>query len=283
DICLSIPGMYRILDLITERGSSGLVDKIIIAQDSLKALINGICPGAYTSMTKVDFKALDSCKVKPVGIYGSKEEIVRFMLSIGAIDDAISAKLVDPAKDSSVAKSTLRSGLYIIRLLPVSDAIEKMFVIYWPEELTWDDDAPSSMRRNRVTFMRYLTKICDQVTALISDEHAKSFVWSEPTNDDELAESDEDDTDRLFTFEVAKTNEQEEGVSVRPGFKVSLTSDMLADPHPESDIELDFLKPRLLHGETRQGFMTARYIPGKHTVKDYSSKKINSFELQEML
>jgi len=46
------------------------------------------------------------------------------------------------------------------------------------------------------------------------------MIWSNPINDDELSGSDEDDTDRLFTFEVAKTKEQEEGVSVRQGFEV---------------------------------------------------------------
>jgi len=46
------------------------------------------------------------------------------------------------------------------------------------------------------------------------------MIWSNSISDDQLSESDEDDTDRLFTFEVAKTKEQEEGVSVRQGFEV---------------------------------------------------------------
>lgn len=32
----------------------------------------------------------------------------------------------------------------------------------------------------------------------------------------------DEESDRLFTFEVAKTNEQEENVEARPGFTVSL-------------------------------------------------------------
>lgn len=40
-------------------------------------------------MTKVNFSALDSLIVKPVGIYGSKEEIVRFLLSLGVVDDHV--------------------------------------------------------------------------------------------------------------------------------------------------------------------------------------------------
>ena len=77
DLVHSIKGMYRILDLISEQSSGGLgeyptqigvfiliidlvsVDKIIISQNSLKAFINNVCPGAYISMTKVNFKTLD--------------------------------------------------------------------------------------------------------------------------------------------------------------------------------------------------------------------------------
>ena len=36
------------------------MDKIIIAQESLGRLMNVLCPGVYVSMTKIDFKALDS-------------------------------------------------------------------------------------------------------------------------------------------------------------------------------------------------------------------------------
>ena len=46
-----------------------------------------ISPGAYSSITKVNFKALDNCSLKPLGVYGSKEEIVRFLREIHAVDD----------------------------------------------------------------------------------------------------------------------------------------------------------------------------------------------------
>lgn len=64
--------------------------------------------------------------------------------------------------------------------------------------------------------------MCDQDVALISPEHAESIVWNEHNSDDELSESDQDESDRMFSFEVAKTNEQEESVSVRKGFKVRI-------------------------------------------------------------
>ena len=104
DYSCPVKGMYPLLDLITEQGSSGLgnclflavgfhilieciVDKIVIAQQSLQAFINALSPGAYSSITKVNFKKLDNRKLKLLGVYGSKEEIVRFLRGIHAVDD----------------------------------------------------------------------------------------------------------------------------------------------------------------------------------------------------
>jgi hypothetical protein len=63
------------------------VDKIIIAQDSIQRFINSVSPGAYASITKVDFKALDQFMIKPLGVYGSKDEIVRLLQCMGTIDE----------------------------------------------------------------------------------------------------------------------------------------------------------------------------------------------------
>jgi hypothetical protein len=65
--------------------------------------------------------------------------------------------------------------------------------------------------------------------ALVSPEHARSIARSEQegkgtvmkVNDDK--DEAEDEPDRMFTFEVRKTNEQEEAVKSRPGFKVCPT------------------------------------------------------------
>ena len=44
-------------------------------------------PGVYASITRVDFKTLDRLAIKPLGVYGSKDEIVRLLRSIGAVDE----------------------------------------------------------------------------------------------------------------------------------------------------------------------------------------------------
>lgn len=66
---------------------------------------------------------------------------------------------------------------------------------------------------------RYLTKICDQIVALVSHGDAESIVWHDDKEDDAM-DDEEDESDRLFTFEVEKTKEQEENVTTRPGFQV---------------------------------------------------------------
>ena len=62
--------------------------------------------------------------------------------------------------------------------------------------------------------------MCDQVVALLSPEQSASIVWNEQESDTESIDTDVRDYDRLFAFEVAKTNEQEESAAVRPGFQV---------------------------------------------------------------
>jgi hypothetical protein len=58
----------------------------VIAQDSLQAFINSLSPGSYLSITSVNFKVLDDLLLKPMGVYGSREEIVRFFREMGAVD-----------------------------------------------------------------------------------------------------------------------------------------------------------------------------------------------------
>ena len=71
---------------------------------------------------------------------------------------------------------------------------------------------------------RYLTKICDQVVALLSPEQSASIVWNDEQSIAESADMDVgDDSDRLFTFEVEETDEQEENAFARPGFRVRPT------------------------------------------------------------
>jgi hypothetical protein len=46
-------------------------------------------------------------------------------------------------------------------------------------------------------------------------------VWGEGSELDTVEDVDDDDASRFYTFEVAKTKEEEEGVRMRSGFTVS--------------------------------------------------------------
>ena len=66
------------------------MEKVVIDQESLKRFINEVSPGAYVSLTKIDFRALDLANIKPVGVYGSKERITDLLLGVGAIEPHLS-------------------------------------------------------------------------------------------------------------------------------------------------------------------------------------------------
>nr|GAT56845.1 predicted protein [Mycena chlorophos] len=280
DLLPSIKGLFRVLDLFSENASGGMVDKIIIDQGSMKGLVNTFSPGAYSSLTKVNFKALDKVLVKPLGIYGSKSEIVDFLASSGAIDEEKSRALLQPWNDVS---PHLRSGLYVLRASKTRvDDAEQIFVVYWPEDTTWNDDATSAVRRNRVTFMRYLTKISDQTVCLISPEHARSVVWNDEP-EETLVDFEDEAADRMFAFEVAKTNEQEEDVSVRPGFAMS-ASIAVANPSPaDHRLEEVDLQPVLVAGETAVSILTKTFVPGKIVERRIPGETFNATRLRNLL
>jgi hypothetical protein len=273
DICKTIPNMYRILDLVKERGSGGLVDKIIIAQDSFQSLINAIEPDSCPSMTKCDFAALDKSTYNIVGVYGDRGEIVRYLQTLGIIDSHQASSLNCTA-DASVNNHQpyLRSGIYGILDRP-NTAEQTIHAIYWPEDLTWNDDAPSDVRRNRITFIRYLTKIADQVLALVSPSQASRLVWktgAENDEDDEESEesNDEEESDRLFSFEVSKSKEQEENVTAREGFKVFLprsSQNESADP-----AEQQRFATFLARGDSMAAFVTVERVNETSSVSSLS-------------
>ncbi|KAI9437151.1 hypothetical protein H4582DRAFT_2058133 [Lactarius indigo] len=291
DLADEVVGMYRLMDLISESGSNGYVDKVIIAQDSLQRFINSVSPGAYASITKVDFKILDRLSIKPLGIYGCKDEIVRLLQSIGAVDkkflvfldSPLRARLLLAPSDVGGSRRTLSSGLYIVTASAVGPADERHYVIYWPEDSTWDDSASSSVRRNRVTFMRYLTKMCDQVVALISTGHSASIIWNDEDRDSVSIDMDVGDSERLFTFEVAKTNEQEESAVSRPGFQINSRAIVPNQAPLDCQVDPSLFVPRLIPGETVQGLLTATYIPPRVRFEAFDQRPFSRVALSELL
>ena len=179
-----------------------VVDESIIAQDPLKRFINTIRPGAYAPITEVDFKALGNFIIRLVGIHGSKVEIVRLLQALNAVGEDVNLFF-------SFLNLTITSAVFVCyfcqlslvfpghpyglvctsSLLETAPTQEHHYVIYWPEDSTWDDSAVSSVCRNSHVYAvrtaacpfsvglshpHNSTKIYDQVVALLSVEHSAS-------------------------------------------------------------------------------------------------------------
>ncbi|KAH9912631.1 uncharacterized protein BXZ73DRAFT_56103, partial [Epithele typhae] len=296
DVAACIPGLYRVLDLIRDRGSGGLVDKIIIEQDgSLGRFVNSLKPNTYQSINKIDLTALDDLELRLVGLYGSKPALVDFLQKKTLIDDVVSGGLMLKSTDGAAdgEQLTLRSGIYLLR----SDGEDLLYVIYWPEDTTWNDNATHSVGKNRVTFMRqvhclldqmrahstqfrYLSKITHQTVCLLSDDHLSAIVWRDDIDSDD-EDVDDDDCDRLFAFEVRKTNQQEEGIVSTHGFTInhsSISSPSSLDGSPDDHQ----LRPRLAQGETQQALLTAAFVPAVHN-QSSNIETFTEYRLKDML
>ncbi|KAG8834730.1 hypothetical protein FRC17_007454 [Serendipita sp. 399] len=267
DLMNRISGMFRLLDLVTERGSGGLVDKILIAQESVSLFANLVHPGSYRSTTQVDFRSLDKHAIKPRGLYGSMESIANFLLELGCIDEETRSLLLRPRDEhSGISRPTLRPGLYIVSSAKLEESLA--YVVFWPEDATWQDGAISSVSRNRVTFMRYLTKLCEQIVCLVSDEHSEALVWKDEApveTEDEEAEAFDD---RMFGFSVEQTNAEEENAIPSPGFSIrSLAIDAASispSGYPDG-YPLEMLTSRMVVGETAQAILQVQFIPEEQT------------------
>ncbi|KDN38013.1 hypothetical protein RSAG8_09786, partial [Rhizoctonia solani AG-8 WAC10335] len=279
DILGGIPNIFRLLDLVDEHGSGGIVEKVLIDQHSLHRLLNIVRPGSYDSVSRINFKELDKLSVKPIGLYGNQLEIIKFLQQAQFLDDN-SAALLSQVHKSADSRPLLRSGLYLA-LHPdhnYQGPSKFAYIIYWPEDTTWDDQAASSsVRRNRVTFMRYLTKLADQTISLVSPSQARAFVWDTSAHNKDLPEDQQenDDDSRLYSFEVSKSLEQEEDAVGSPGFTVSVESRLL--PHDTGSSRV-----RLVPGEQKTALLVVRREREQPQEKHFE-ENISSMNLRKMI
>ena len=130
-------------------------------------------------------------------------------------------------------------------------------------------------------------------------------MWGDEVDDldDASIDSDDDDSDRLYDYTVAKTNEQEENVNARQGFTVryliahalpvltsiiacsKMNSSRLIDQPlpPNMHIDPSIFSPKLLYGETTQGFMTAHFRPARSTAEPFSHDHQSAGQIRLLL
>ncbi|KAJ1300984.1 hypothetical protein OPQ81_003408 [Rhizoctonia solani] len=113
DLLKNIPNVFRLLDLVDEHGSGGIVEKVVIDQNSLHRVLNVVQPGSYDSVSKINFKALDDLSIKPTGIYGNRSEIITFLWKAQYLDET-SVALLSRVNSPDDSTASLRSGLYLV-------------------------------------------------------------------------------------------------------------------------------------------------------------------------
>jgi hypothetical protein len=124
-------------------------------------------------------------------------------------------------------------------------------------------------------------------------------MWNDEESDAESVDMTTGEFDRVFAFEVAETNEQEENAVLHPGFQVPLLSFLYESasdlskmnirhplpyaPLPGYQIDPAALTPRLFHGETTQGFLTTSYVPPQTRSDVFNDLAFSRMSLRQLL
>ncbi|CUA74255.1 hypothetical protein RSOLAG22IIIB_05485 [Rhizoctonia solani] len=277
---MAIPNMFRLLKLVDEYDATGTVEKIVIDQLSLGQFLNTVQPGSYHSVSNINLNELDKLSIRPLGVYGIRPEIIKFLHQAQYLNDE-SATLLSRASNLDDSFAGLGSGLYLA-LDPnhqEQGTLKDAYIIYWPENTTWDDQAASSsVRRNRVIFMHYLNKLTDQIISLISSAQARTLIWDTNIYNEDLPEDQQDDDNaRLVDFEVTESLKQEEDAIGSPGFKVLVDSELLPRPDDQTGSRV-----QLVPGEQRTALWVVRGGNDQLEEEDFESD-ISSMNLRTMI
>ncbi|KAH9164611.1 hypothetical protein EDB89DRAFT_2247116 [Lactarius sanguifluus] len=114
--------------------------------------------------------------------------------------------------------------------------------------------------------------MCDQVVALLSAEQSASIVWHDEDSDAESVDVDAGESDRLFIFGVEKRMNKKK-VQFTP--KLDLMDVLMGPIRDQNKGTLKDPIPRLLHGETAQGFLTATYVQRQIQYETWSQRQFN--------
>ncbi|KAG9305010.1 hypothetical protein G9A89_007413 [Geosiphon pyriformis] len=283
DLCESIPGLYRLLDLCKDEGSNGLVDKIIISQQFVKKLCNEIVPNSFKSISKVNYKKLNSKAISLVGVYGRNEMIANFLLHQNIINHSIHGSLLNKTSQtinqggSDEELDTLRPGIYLLRTpFRSSDsnpAKLQFLVVHWGEEGCYEDLASSHRKKNLTNMHRYLTKLTEHQICLMSERDLENINWQifgKEFDDDEKESDEEDqsDEDICYDFEVTKRQEQKEDFELFPGFEMQLPKNMTREyihqNEQSGNLGLDSL---IVESVTNQTFLTREIVPATKKIE----------------
>ncbi|ELU39519.1 cytochrome P450 [Rhizoctonia solani AG-1 IA] len=241
DVASNIPTLFRLLDLYQEQGSGGLVEKVLIDQLGLRDLLNTFLPGSYESISKIDFKSLDK---HTIDIRACGTELIELPMWVTLL-----------GKGSCYHRSER----------PAIFALGSIFH-YRPRHptpiLLISCIGQKTLHGMTKLFLRFGViglRLCDQMVALISPEQVGAMVWTphQQSTNDHGTQMDMFDESRMFSFEVEKSTEQEEGL-----YAVALVLKLIPDTRNMPNFKAA-IQARLVPGEEKAGIMTTLLEPPK--------------------
>ncbi|KAJ3219148.1 hypothetical protein HDU67_002481 [Dinochytrium kinnereticum] len=224
------PGFYRILEIVRDTSSNGLVDKIIISKPFFEKLCNDLVPGSYRSESHIDFGTLERLGLRFIGVYGNRAAVAQYLLKTEAISKQLFDGLVSLSGHPN--SCALSPGLYLV-LPPPTLGIG--YIIHWPEIDAFEEFSSrsirtnySSTRKNTVNLHRYLTKVCGKIICAMTVNEMNAFDFSSHTPPDVLRENEEEEDFgeeedlAMMTnmFQVTSIQSRKEDFEVFPGFKI---------------------------------------------------------------
>ncbi|CAB5207384.1 unnamed protein product [Rhizophagus irregularis] len=253
DLANRINGLYRLLDLCYDDGSSGIVDKIIISKEYLGKLCNDMVPSSFKSISEINYSKLNSIPFRLIGCYGNRILIAKFLLNKNIIDQQLYELLTTSVSINDTNKPSLLPGIYFLK-------VNSNFglIIHWPEIGCYENDldASSQIKRNMVNLHRYLTKLTDHQICLMSDEDLEGLnLENSGTN----VGDDSDDLDYEFT--VKRSQEEKEDFNIDNGFKVNLPNNIKTEINNQNEGDIP-LYPIVVESTTNQSFVTRQLIKG---------------------
>ncbi|CAG8614863.1 4874_t:CDS:10, partial [Gigaspora rosea] len=273
DLYEYIPGLYRLLDLCKDDGSNGLVDKIIISKDSLKKLCNDMVPYSFTSISEIEYNRLNTISFRLIGCYGNHLLIAKLLLKMKIINsklfDLLTMSRSSGNKQEAENQPNLRSGIYLLMINP-----DIGLVIHWPEIGCYEDNATSQKKKNMTNLHRYLTKLTDQQICFMSEKDLENFNWGV---ENEEQDSEDEENNMCYEFEVKKSQEEQEDFKLHPGFTINLPLSVKKELENKCDSSLTPIVVESAHNQT---FITRKKITSAFAMKRLSPT-INKFSFKK--
>ncbi|CAG8493935.1 13962_t:CDS:10 [Dentiscutata erythropus] len=160
------------------------------------------------------------------------------------------------SKQETENQPTLRSGIYLLMVNP-----DIGLVIHWPEIGCYEDNASSQKKKNMTNLHRYLTKLTDQQICFMSEKDLENFNWG-MENDEQ--DSDDEENNMCYEFEVKKSQEEQEDFKLHPGFTINLLSNVKKELENKID---NSLTPMVVESAYNQTFITRKKITSAFTMK----------------